>query len=231
MDSILKAINLKKDYAGKPALCGISLELEKGKIYGLLGPNGSGKTTFMKLSAGILHASSGEILIDSNKPGKYTKSIVSYMPDKDYLYRWMTIRDAVQYYHTFYKDFDTKKMKELLNFMNLDEESKVTSLSKGMMEKLTLSLVMSRKAKLYILDEPLGGVDPSAREKIIDTIINNFNEGSTILISTHLVSSIERLFDNVIFLREGTIALSGNAEDLRNEHQKSIDEIFREVFR
>lgn len=231
MGTILKATNLMKDYSGKSALCGMNLEIETGKIYGLLGPNGSGKTTFMKIAAGILQPSSGEILIDNNKPGKYTKSIVSYLSDKDYLYKWMKIRDAVDYYSDFYDDFDSKKMSELLDFMNLNMDSKVTSLSKGMMEKLTLSLVMARKAKLYILDEPLGGVDPTTREKIIDTIINNFSQDSAMIISTHQVYVIERLFDDAIFLRDGQIELMGNAEDLRNEHKESLDELFREVFR
>ena len=231
MGTILKTINLKKDYSGKPALCGMDLEIETGKIYGLLGPNGSGKTTFMKIAAGLLQPSSGEILIDNNNPGKYTKSIVSYLPDKEYLYKWMRIRDAVDYYSDFYDDFDNKKMSNLLDFMNLDEDSKVTSLSKGMMEKLTLSLVMARKAKLYILDEPLGGVDPTTREKIIDTIINSFNEDSAMIISTHQVYVIERLFDEAIFLKDGQIEIKGNAEELRNKHNKSLDELFREVFR
>ncbi|HEY3424679.1 MAG TPA: ABC transporter ATP-binding protein, partial [Negativicutes bacterium] len=179
MDNILKADNLCKSYFNKKALQGVNLTIQQGKIVGLLGPNGSGKTTFLKMAAGILHPSSGQILIDGQKPGVYTKSIVSYLPDNDYFFKWMKIRDAVQYFKDFYADFDEKKASELLEFMKLDVNSSIKSLSKGMKEKLKLTLVLSRKAKLYILDEPLGGVDPTAREKILDAIINNFSETSS----------------------------------------------------
>ena len=231
MGSILVSKNLKKAYSGKIALNGLDMDVKLGRIVGLLGPNGSGKTTFMKITAGILRPQVGELLIDGSKVGLYTKSIVSYLPDKDYLYKWMKIDDAVNFYEDFYEDFDKKKAYELLDFMKLDRESKVNSLSKGMMEKLNLTLTISRKAKLYILDEPLGGVDPTTREKIIDTIIQSFREDSSMIISTHQVSAIERLFDDVYFISEGKIVLEGDAEELRNERNMSIDELFREVFK
>lgn len=230
MDNILMAENLCKTYFNKKALQGINLTIQQGKIVGLLGPNGSGKTTFLKIAAGILHPSSGQILIGGQKPGVYTKSIVSYLPDTEYLFKWMKIKDAVQYFKDFYSDFDEEKAFQLLEFMKLDGNSSIKSLSKGMNEKLKLTLVLSRRAKLYILDEPLGGVDPSAREKILDAIINNFSEDSSMIITTHLVNDIERIFDDVAFISEGEIVLQGNAEELRLNKNKSIDELYREVF-
>lgn len=230
MDNILKSENICKSYLNKKALRGVNLDIMPGKILGLLGPNGSGKTTFLKIAAGILHQSSGELLIDGQKPGVYTKSIVSYLPDNEYLLKWMKVKDAVTYFKDFYYDFDEKKAKELLLFMNLDENIPVKNLSKGMKEKLKLTLVLSRKAKLYILDEPLGGVDPTAREKILNAIINNFSENSSMLITTHLVNDIERIFDDVAFISDGEIVLQGNAEELRMKKKKSIDELYREVF-
>jgi len=230
MNNILIAENLCKSYFSKKALQGANLTIEQGKIVGLLGPNGSGKTTFLKIAAGILHPSSGKILIDGQKPGVYTKSIVSYLPDTEYFFKWMKIKDAVHYFKDFYADFDDKKASELLEFMKLDVHSSVKSLSKGMKEKLKLSLVLSRTAKLYILDEPLGGVDPTAREKILDAIINNFSENSSMIITTHLVNDIERIFDDVAFINDGEIVLQGNAEELRLSKNKSIDELYREVF-
>lgn len=231
MDYIISAVNLSKNYSGKQALKDINLNIETGKIVGLLGPNGSGKTTFMKLAAGLLRPSSGKIQVLGLRPGTETKSFVSYLSDKNFLPKWMKIKDALDFYEDFYNDFERNKAEELIEFMGLNLESKVTSLSKGMTEKLSLSLTISRKAKLYILDEPLDGVDPTAREKIIDTIIKNFREDSTIIISTHQVSVMEKLFDDVIFISQGTIPLMGSAEDLRNERGLSIDELFREVFK
>lgn len=230
MDNILKSEGICKSYINKKALRGVDIAIMPGKIVGLLGPNGSGKTTFLKIAAGILHASSGDILIDGEKPGVYTKSIVSYLPDNEYLLNWMKVTDAVKYFKDFYSDFDEKKAKDLLQFMGLDEKSPVKSLSKGMKEKLKLTLVLSRAAKLYILDEPLGGVDPTAREKILNAIVNNFNGNSSMLITTHLVNDIERIFDDVAFISDGVIVLQGNAEELRRDKKKSIDELYREVF-
>ncbi|WP_446899125.1 ABC transporter ATP-binding protein [Clostridium sp. LBM24168] len=231
MTTLLKSLNLKKMYFNKKALDGIDMEVKKGRIVGLLGPNGSGKTTFLKIAAGILKQSSGEILIDGNKPGALTKAEVSYLPDKDYLFKWMKIKDAFEFFTDMYKDFDYEKALKLLEFMELDLNSKIKTLSKGMSEKLYLTLSLSRNAKLYILDEPLGGVDPTTREKILDAILDIYDKESSILITTHLVSDIERLFDDVAFISEGKIKLSGAAEELRSEHGKSIDEIYREVFR
>jgi len=231
MEIILKASNLEKSYFNKKALNGLDLEVKKGRIVGILGPNGSGKTTFLKIAAGILSKTNGELLIDGNKPGVYTKSIVSYLPDKEYLFKWMKIKDAVDFFKDFYKDFDEEKCKKLLEFMNLDINSKVKTLSKGMTEKLYLTLVLSRRAKLYILDEPLGGVDPTTREKILDAILDNYSEDSSIIITTHLVNYIERLFDDVAFILDGKVVLSGNAEELRNEKGLSIDQLYREVFK
>ncbi|MBW9169640.1 ABC transporter ATP-binding protein [Clostridium estertheticum] len=230
MDNILEAKEIRKSYLNKKALRGVNLNIPLGKIVGLLGPNGSGKTTFLKIAAGILHQSKGEILIDGHIPGVHTKSIVSYLPDNEYLLKWMKVKDAVKYFKDFYSDFDEIKAEELLVFMNLDKNDAVKSLSKGMKEKLKLSLVLSRKAKLYILDEPLGGVDPTAREKILNAIVNNFSKDSSMIITTHLVNDIERIFDDVAFISEGEIVLEGNAEELRTSRKKSIDELYREVF-
>lgn len=230
MTSILRAEKISKSYLNKKALSEVDLDIMPGKIIGLLGPNGSGKTTFLKIAAGILHPSKGEILIDGQKPGVYTKSIVSYLPDNEYLPKWMKVKDAVKYFKDFYSDFDEKKAREMLVFMKLDENSTVKSLSKGMEEKLKLSLVLSRTAKLYILDEPLGGVDPTTREQILNAIVNNFSENSSMIITTHLVHDIERIFDDVVFISDGEIILQGNAEELRMSKKKSIDELYREVF-
>jgi ABC-2 type transport system ATP-binding protein len=231
MENILKATNLEKSYFNKKALSGLDLEVKKGRIVGILGPNGSGKTTFLKIAAGILTKTSGEIEIDGHKPGVHTKAIVSYLPDKEFLFKWMKIKDAIDFFKDFYKDFDCDKALKMLEFMNLDIDSKVKTLSKGMTEKLYLTLALSRKAKLYILDEPLGGVDPTTREKILDAILNNYSEDSSIIITTHLVNDIERLFDDVVFVSEGKVVLSGNAEELRNEKGMSIDQLYREVFK
>lgn len=230
MDIILETKDLCKNYFNKKALDNFNLTLEKGKVFGLLGPNGSGKTTFIKIATGLLRQSSGEILIDGKKPSVKTKEIVSYLPDKNYLYKWMKISDAIELFKDFYKDFDENKCNELLEFMKLDKSLKVTALSKGMLEKLNLTLVLSRKAKLYILDEPLAAVDPVAREQILDAIIKNYNEDSSMIITTHLVHDIERIFDDVAFIKDGSIVLQGNAEDLRCQKGKSVDELFREVF-
>lgn len=230
MNLILESKDLQKKYFTKYALRGIDLTLEKGKVLGLLGPNGSGKTTFLKIVAGILTPSSGFINIDNHEPGVYTKSIVSYLPDRNFLYSWMKIKDALQFFKDFYADFDENKANELLEFMQLEKKLKVKSLSKGMMEKLNLSLILARRAKLYIIDEPIAGVDPVAREKILDAIIGNLSEDSSMIITTHLVKDIERIFDDIAFISDGEIIFTGNAEEIRMEKGKSIDELYREVF-
>ena len=230
MEPLLKCKDLKKIYFRKSALNGLNLEINQGRITGLLGPNGSGKTTFLKIAAGILKQSSGEIFINGNKPGVKTKSQVSYLPDKDYIFKWMRINDAIDFFKDMYDDFDKNRALELLKFMNLEGDRSEERRSRGMCEKFYLTLVLARKAKLYILDEPLGGVDPVTREKILDAILENYTENSSIVITTHLVSDIERLFDEVNFISEGKIILSGNAEELRDERKMSIDGIYREVF-
>lgn len=230
MGNLVEIKGLSKNYLNKKALNNLSLDIESGKVVGILGPNGSGKTTLIKILTGLLRQSKGEVLINGHNVGVYTKSIVSYLPDRNFLYNWMTIEDAFEFYKDFYSDFDEKRGEELLHFMKLEKNMRINSLSKGMNEKLNLTLVLSRRAKLYILDEPIAGVDPVARDKILDAIINNYNEGSSMIITTHLVRDMENLFDDVVFLREGDITLKGNAEALREEKGKSIDEIYKEVF-
>lgn len=231
MDNILEVKNLTKKYKNhKNALTGINLEIKRGKIVGLLGPNGSGKTTLIKSIVGLLRPDSGEILIDGHKPGVYTKSIVSYLPDLNYLPRWMKVKDAVEFFGDFYEDFDKEKSVKLLDFMKLDPNQKIRECSKGMSEKLQLALVLSRNAQLYVLDEPIAGVDPVAREKILDAIVEFYNEDSAVIITTHLVTDIERIFDDIAFIKEGGIILYQEAEKLRIERNQSIDELYREVF-
>lgn len=230
MENIIEIKNLTKSYMNKKAINDLSLNVEKGKVVGVLGPNGSGKTTLIKILTGILRETKGEVTIDGEKPGVYTKSIVSYLPDRNFLYEWMTVEDAITFYNDFYEDFDEEKAYDLLSFMKLTKGAKVDSLSKGMQEKLNLTLVLSRKAKVYILDEPIAGVDPVARDQILDAIIKNYNEDSTMLITTHLVRDIEAVFDEVVFLKEGQVYLQGNAEQLREEKQMQIDDLYKEIF-
>lgn len=230
MENIIEIKGLTKSYFNKKAVNNISLNIEKGKVVGILGPNGSGKTTLIKIITGILRESKGEVLIDGNKPGVTTKSIVSYLPDRNFLYNWMNIQEAINFYKDFYKDFDENKSYELLKFMKLDRNMKINTLSKGMTEKLNLTLVLSRNAKVYVLDEPIAGVDPVARDQILDAIIKNYNEESTMLITTHLVRDMENIFDDVVFLREGEIYLTGNAEALREEKGMQIDDLYKEIF-
>lgn len=230
MTNIIEIKGLTKSYLNKKALNNVSLNIEKGKVVGILGPNGSGKTTIIKIITGILRESKGEVLIDGKKPGVYTKSIVSYLPDRNFLYNWMDVQEAINFYKDFYKDFDENKAYELLKFMKLDRNMKINSLSKGMTEKLNLTLVLSRNAKVYVLDEPIAGVDPVARDQILNAIIDNYNEDSTMLITTHLVRDMENIFDDVVFLREGEIYLTGNAESLREEKGMQIDDLYKEIF-
>lgn len=230
MNNIVEIKNLTKKYSNKVALNNISLSIEEGKVVGILGPNGSGKTTLIKILTGLLRQTSGEVLIDGHKIGVYTKRVVSYLPDRNFLYKWMKIEDAMNLYKDFYSDFDEKKFNDILSFMKLDKNMKIESLSKGMHEKLNLSLVLARNAKLYILDEPIAGVDPVARDQILDAIINNYNEKSSMIITTHLVRDMENILDEVVFLKEGNVILQGSAEDLREERGKQIDDIYKEIF-
>lgn len=230
MKNIVEIKNLTKKYSNKIALNNISLNIEEGKVVGILGPNGSGKTTLIKILTGLLRQTSGEVLIDGHKIGVYTKRVVSYLPDRNFLYKWMKIKDALDFFKDFYSDFDEAKFEELLEFMKLDKNMKIDTLSKGMHEKLNLSLVLSRNAKLYVLDEPIAGVDPVARDQILNAIINNYNEKSSMIITTHLVRDMENILDEVVFLKEGNVILQGSAEDLREERGKQIDDIYKEIF-
>jgi ABC transporter related protein len=231
MQSIVEFDNLTKEFGKKKALDQISLQIPKGRIIGLLGPNGSGKTTMMKLMNGLIQPSEGEVRIDGIKPGTESKKIVSYLPEKTYLNEWMKVRDIISFFGDFYADFDHYKCRELLKNLNIDINDKLKTMSKGTKEKVQLILVMSRKAQLYLLDEPIGGVDPAARDYILKTILSNYNEGASIILSTHLIGDVEKIFDDVIFLSYGTIALNGSVDEIREEKGKSIDELFREVFK
>jgi len=230
MDNIVEIRGLTKRYDRKEALRNIDLSIEKGKVVGILGPNGSGKTTLIKLLMGLLHPNKGEIKIDGESPGIHTKSVISYLPDRNALYGWMTVKDAIQMFQDFYQDFDLGKSEELLKFMKLDKDMKISNMSKGMKEKLNLALVLSRRAKVYILDEPIAGVDPVARDQILDAIIDNYKEDSAMIITTHLVRDMENIFDQVVFLGDGEIILSGEAENLREEKNMQIDDLYKEIF-
>jgi ABC-2 type transport system ATP-binding protein len=228
---LLECKNLCKSYDGKQVLKDINLKIPKGKIIGLLGKNGTGKTTLIKLMNDLLTPTSGEILINGKNPGIESKEIISYLPEKTYLDREMKVKDAIKYFQDFYKNFDAQKAEKLLKDLDLDINTKISKMSKGMQEKLQLILVMSRNAQLYILDEPLGGVDPATRDYILDTILSNFCEGASVIISTHLIADIERILDEVIFIDKGQIIVTSSADELRNKENLSIDEIFRRYFK
>lgn len=231
MGEILRCTNLVKKYGKITALNEISLTLEEGKIVGLLGPNGSGKTTLIKLINGLLTPTSGEVTVCGYKPGKESKALVSYLPDNIYLNSWMKIYQIVEYFAEFYADFRSDLAYEMLEKLGIQKEMKLKALSKGNKEKVCLILTMSRNAKLYVLDEPIAGVDPAARDYVISTIINNYNPESTVLISTHLISDIEEVLDEVLFIQNGQILLKKSVDEIREENGKSVDELFREVFR
>ena len=230
-DTILSAQALTKRYGSNMALTGLDLELPRGKIIGLLGPNGSGKTTFLKLAAGLLTPNSGSLTIDGKPIGPETKALVSYLPDRPYFSKGRKIRELLDYFQDFYVDFDRSRAEQMLSALNINQNSRIKALSKGNQEKVQLVLVMSRRAKLYLLDEPIGGVDPAARDYILNTIISNYDPEATVLISTHLIADVERVLDEFIFLYNGKVIRSGSAEDVREETGKSLDELFREVFR
>ena len=228
---ILEIKNLNKSFNNKEILKDINISISSGKIVGLLGKNGAGKTTLIKLINDLLTPTNGEILIKGQKIGVETKKIVSYLPERTYLNKQMKVSEVIAYFKDFYENFDENKAKKLLTDLDLDIEEYLSKMSKGMQEKLGLVLVMSRNADLYILDEPLGGVDPATRDYILDTILSNFNENSSIIISTHLISDIERILDEVIFIDKGKIILQSDADKLRNKEKLSIDEIFRRMFK
>lgn len=231
MTALVQFNHVTKQYGDKKALDDISFTLEPGKIYGLLGPNGSGKSTAIKIINDLLKPTAGTVQINGLAPGVESKKIISYLPDRSYLNDWMKVEDAFKLFEDFYEDFDRNRAEEMLKSLNIASDARLKTLSKGTLEKVQLILIMARRAKLYILDEPIAGVDPAAREYILQTILSNYGEESSILISTHLITDIEKVLDEVLFLQNGRIVLSGAVDDIRAEHGKSIDGLFREVFR
>lgn len=232
MSELICCQNLTKVYGGTlAALNNVNITLESGKIVGLLGPNGSGKTTLIKILNGLLTPTSGSVTIDGNRPGVETKKIISYLPDNTYLNSWMTVKQLIRYYGDFYEDFRPELAFEMLERLGIKPENRLKTLSKGNKEKVCLILVMSRSARLYVLDEPIAGVDPAARDYVISTIINNYNPDATVLISTHLIADIEQVLDEVIFIQNGCILLQKSVDEIREENGKSVDALFREVFK
>jgi len=231
MKPVLECQGLTKQYGNFYALSNLNLTLDRGQIVGLLGPNGSGKTTLIKLINGLLVPTSGIVSVNNLQPGTETRKAVSYLPDQDYLDEWMKIDDLIAYFADFYDDFSIERANKMLNDLNIDSSHRLRTLSKGTREKVQLILVMSRNADLYILDEPIAGVDPAARDYILSTIINNYNENATILLSTHLIADIENVLDRVLFLRNGQLVLNSTVDEIRMEQEKSVDSLFREVFR
>ena len=229
--AILECRGLTKSFGGIRALDNVELALQPGRIVGLLGPNGSGKTTLIKLANGLLTPTSGQILIDGQAPGVESKKIVSYLPERSYLGDWMKVSDLLDFFSDFYADFRRDTAQEMLSRLSIDPRQTFGHLSKGTREKVQLIMVMSRQAKLYLLDEPIGGVDPATRDYILHTIISNYNEDATVLISTHLIADVEQVLDEVIFLQNGRILLQSAVDDIRENQGKSIDALFREVFK
>ncbi|MBE6749908.1 MAG: ABC transporter ATP-binding protein [Ruminococcaceae bacterium] len=229
--TLLKCENLYKRFGKTEILKDINLDIKSGKIIGLLGKNGMGKTTLIKCINDLLTVSSGKVLINGKEIGVESKSVISYLPERTYLDKSLSVNETIKYFATFYKDFDSEKACRLLKDLGLDTAQKLNKMSKGMLEKVQLVMVMSRKADLYILDEPLGGVDPATRDYILDTILTNFDDGASVIISTHLISDIERILDEVIFINNGEIVLHRDTDELRAEQNGSIDEIFRRMFK
>ena len=229
--AILTCNGLTKRYGKADALLGVSFSIEPGRVVGLLGPNGSGKTTLIKLANGLLTPTAGQILIDGQAPGPATKAVVSYLPDRDFLADWMTPEQQIGFFQDFYADFDRQKAESLLDRLGVDRRQPFKQLSKGTREKVQLSLVMSRQAKLYLLDEPIGGVDPATRDFILETIIRNYEPTAAVVISTHLIADVEQILDEVIFIQNGQVLLQSSVDAIREEKGKSVDQYFREVFR
>ena len=228
---LLEVKNLNKTFDNKEILKDVNFSIPNGKIVGLLGKNGAGKTTIIKLINDLLTPTSGEILVNGKNIGVESKKVISYLPERTYLNKQMRVSEVIDYFSDFYDNFDAEKAKKLLKDLDLDINQRLTKMSKGMQEKVQLVLVMSRNADLYILDEPLGGVDPATRDYILDTILSNFNEEASVIISTHLISDIETILDEVIFIDKGKIILQSDADKLRNKEKSSIDEIFRRMFK
>ena len=231
MEQLLYCQNLTKKYGYKTALDNITLTIPRGRIIGLLGPNGSGKTTFIKLINGLLSPTEGTLTINGYEPGPETKAIVSYLPERTYFNSWMKVTDILDFFCDFYGDFDRNRAMEMLRRLNISENDRLSSMSKGTKEKVQLIMVMSRDAQLYCLDEPIGGVDPAARDYILQTIITNYNPHASVLLSTHLISDIENVLDDVIFIQNGHIRLVASVDDIREQEGKSVDALFREVFK
>ena len=229
--AILECKNLSKRYGKVSALEDVNLSIEPGRVVGLLGPNGSGKTTLIKLVNGLLTPSAGEVLVEGQRPGPLTKAAVAYLPDRDYLADWMSVEEQIRFFADFYRDFDSDKAMEMLLRLDIDPKQKFKALSKGTREKVQLILVMSRRAKLYLLDEPIGGVDPATRDYILDTIIRNYNPEAAVLISTHLIADVEQVLDEAIFIQNGQILLQSDVDSIREEKGMSVDQYFREVFK
>ena len=228
---LLEVKHLTKTFDGKKILDDVNIVIPEGRIIGLLGKNGAGKSTLIKSINDLLTIDEGEILFKGKKIGVYSKENISYLPERTYLDKGMKVSEVINYFSEFYKDFDKERAYKLLKDLKLDSEKRIIKMSKGMQEKLQLILVMSRDADLYILDEPLSGVDPATRDYILDTILSNFKEGASIILSTHLITDIERILDEVIFIDEGKIVLNSSADELRNKEKSSIDEIFRRMFK
>ena len=228
---ILECRGLSKYFGAVRALDNVSFTVEPGRIVGLLGPNGSGKTTLIKLANGLLTPTGGEILVDGRKPGTETKAVVSYLSDKEYLPDWMTARQLLEFFGDFYADFDAARARDMLARLGIGEDMRIKQMSKGTREKAQLIMVMSRQAKLYLLDEPIGGVDPATRDYILDTIIRNYNPEAAVVISTHLIADVEQVLDDVVFIQNGQILLQSSVDAIREEQGKSVDQYFREVFR
>ena len=230
MGVLLECSGLTKRFGKREALKQVDLSVESGKIVGLLGPNGSGKTTLIKLANGLLRPDGGSIWIDGQEPGVYTKSIVSYLPDRMYFADWMRVSDMVRMFRDFYTDFRLETAEDMLERLEISGSERMKSLSKGTKEKVQLALVMSRKAKLYLLDEPIGGVDPAARDFILRTILTNYSEDASVILSTHLIADIEKVLDEVIFLKEGQVVRQDPVDRIREQEKKSVDALFREIF-
>ena len=231
MSSLLKVNSLTKKYGNITALNNLSFELESGHITGLLGPNGSGKTTLIKIICGLLVPTAGEVTVKGNPIGVESKKVISYLPDTTYLGKSASVEGTINYFKDFYEDFDTSRAYDMLGKLGIDPRAKLRTLSKGTKEKVQLILVMSRRADLYVLDEPIAGVDPAARDYILDTIITNYDENASILISTHLISDIENILDEVIFLKQGNLVRQSSVDEIRSSEGKSVDGLFREVFK
>ncbi len=231
MTAVLECKGLSKRYGSLQALEDVNLTIEPGRVVGLLGPNGSGKTTLIKLANGLLTPDGGEILVRGKAPCAETKAAVSYLPDKVHLPEWMTVAQLMELYAEFYADFDRERCADMIGRLNLPEKQRLSQMSKGTKEKVQLILVMSRRAKLYLLDEPIGGVDPATRDYILDTIIRNYDPEAAVVISTHLISDVENVLDEVIFVNRGKVVLQSGVDEIREKHGKSVDALFREVFK